>query len=185
MDMTAIADAETSTMTDAASVRNSADSIDFNDENNIEDMYLTFGVGGEEYGIGIVCVTEIVGMQRIMEVPDVPSYIRGVINLRGKIIPVMDVRKRFGMPGAIDTERAVIIVLDMAGIPIGLIVDNVSDVIEIPAGNMDPPPPFGGGNSGRGLLRGLGKFGDRVAIILDVERMVATDLAEIRSAKRN
>lgn len=167
-----------------AAARNHGDLVS-NDENNIEHMYLTFGVGGEEYGIGIAHVTEIVGMQRIMEVPDVPPYIRGVINLRGKIIPVMDVRKRFSMPSAIDNERAVIIVLDMSGIPIGLLVDNVSDVLEIPAANMDPPPPSGSGNGGKSLLRGLGKVGERVAIILDIERMVATDLAEIRSGKRS
>jgi len=185
MDMTTAEAAGTSVPMDVATARGGAESLVFNDENNIEDMYLTFGVGGEEYGIGIVHVTEIVGMQRIMEVPDVPPYICGVINLRGKIIPVMDVRKRFGMPGATESERAVIIVLDMAGIPIGLMVDNVSDVLEIPAANMDPPPPFNGAANGRGLLRGLGKFDDRVAIILDVERMVAADLAEIRASKRS
>jgi purine-binding chemotaxis protein CheW len=168
---------------EATMARSSAAELVFSDESNIDDMYLTFGVGGEEYGIGIVHVTEIVGMQRIMEVPDVPSYIRGVINLRGKIIPVMDVRKRFSMAGVTDNERAVIVVLDMANIPIGLIVDNVNDVLEIPASSIDPPPPFNGGSNGRSVLRGLGKIADRAAIILDVERMVATDLAEIRSSR--
>src|SRR5579875_2468865 len=71
--------------------------LTFADENNIDDMYLTFGVGGEVYGVGIAHVTEIVGMQRVMPVPDVPRYIKGVINLRGKVIAVMDVRSRFGM----------------------------------------------------------------------------------------
>jgi len=70
----------------------------FNEENNIADMYLTFAVAGEEYAVGIGFVTEIVGMQKVMEVPDVPHFIRGVINLRGKVIPVMDVRRRFGLP---------------------------------------------------------------------------------------
>lgn len=84
----------------------------FNDENNIDDMYLTFGVSGEEYGLGIAFVTEIVGMQKVMPVPDVPAFIKGVINLRGKVIPVMDVRRRFDMDEKPYTERTVIIVLD-------------------------------------------------------------------------
>ena len=104
--------------------------LSFNEENNIDDMYLTFAVAGEEYGIGIGYVTEIVGMQRVMEVPDLPAFIKGVINLRGKVIPVMDVRLRFSMDWKPYTERSVIIVLDVEGVPIGLAVDAVSDVRE-------------------------------------------------------
>lgn len=157
-------------------------SLVFNDEDNIEDMYLTFGLGTEEYGIGIVFVTEIVGMQRIMEVPDVPNFIKGVINLRGKVIPVMDVRCRFGMEEKAYTERTVIIVLDIDSTPIGLVVDNVSEVMEIPDGQIDVPPQFGSNREGAGVIRGLGKQGERVAIILDIKRLVSEQAIDMRKA---
>jgi len=168
----------------SAPARGGATDLVLNDENNIEDMFLTFGVADEEYGIGIGHVTEIVGMQRIMEVPDVPPYIRGVINLRGKVIPVMDVRTRFNMPRVEYTERTVIIVLDMEAFPVGLIVDHVSEVVEIPAGSIDPSPAFQGGHRSDGLVMGLGKYGDRVAILLHLENMVAADVANIQNDRQ-
>ena len=100
-------------------------------------------------------------MQRVMEVPDVPAFIKGVINLRGKVIPVMDVRLRFGMDAKDYTERTVIIVLDIQDVQIGLAVDAVSDVREISSANIDLPPQYGGNREGRGVIRGLGKQGDR------------------------
>ena len=158
----------------------------FNDEDNIEDMYLTFGVATEEYGIGIGYVTEVVGMQRIMEVPDVPGFIKGVINLRGKVIPVMDVRIRFGMKPKDYTERTVIIVLDINNIPIGLVVDYVSEVLEIPESNIDQPSQFGavGGSDskGNGVIRGFGKQGDQVAIMLDIQRMVSDQAIDLNKS---
>lgn len=155
----------------------------FNDENNIDDMYLTFALGSEEYGIGIGFVTEIVGMQKVMEVPDVPAFIKGVINLRGKVIPVMDVRLRFGMDEKAYSERTVIIVLDIDNIPIGLVVDAVSEVMEISEANIDQPPQFGGNRDGKGVIRGLGKQGDRVAIILDTRRLVSDQHFDIRTER--
>ncbi len=147
--------------------------LSFNEENNIDDMYLTFTVAGEEYGIGIGYVTEIVGMQRVMEVPDMPSFIKGVINLRGKVIPVMDVRLRFSMDWKPYTERSVIIVLDVEGVPIGLAVDAVSDVREIPPANIDNPPQFGSSREGKGIIRGLGKQDDKVAILIHTTRLIS------------
>jgi len=152
----------------------------FNEENDINDMYLTFGVAGEEYGIGIGYVTEIVGMQRIMEVPDVPAFIKGVINLRGKVIPVMDVRCRFHMAEKPYTERTVIIVLDIDSIPVGLVVDNVSEVLEIPETQIDQPPHFGGSRDDKSVIRGLGKQGERVAILLDINRLVSDQTVDLR-----
>ena len=114
---------------------------------NIDEMYLTFALGTEEYGVNIVGVTEIVGMQRIMSVPDVPGYIKGVINLRGKVIPLMDVRLRFGMAERAYDERTVIIVMDVGEAPIGLIVDGVSEVLEIPPSQVDRHTQFGRGHS--------------------------------------
>ncbi len=154
----------------------------FNEENNIEDMYLTFGVSTEEYGIGIGYVTEIIGMQRVMEVPDVPVFIKGVINLRGKVIPVMDVRNRFGMDEAAYTERTVIVVLDVDSVPIGLIVDSVREVMEIPPDKIDQPPRFGNNREGGGVIQGLGKQGDRVAILLDVQRLLSEQVIDLKGA---
>ncbi len=166
----------------AGEMRNrEASALAFSDENNIDDMYLTFGVASEEYGIGISHVTEIVGMQKIMEVPDVPAFIKGVINLRGKVIPVMDVRARFKMPRIDYTERTVIIVLDMEAFPVGLIVDHVSEVVEIPPGNIDPSPAFQSAQRADNLVRGLGKYADRVAILLHLDNMVAADMAHIQN----
>ncbi|MDO9107347.1 MAG: chemotaxis protein CheW [Methylovulum sp.] len=153
----------------------------FNDEDNIEDMYLTFGVAAEEYGIGIGHVTEVVGMQRIMEVPDVPNFIKGVINLRGKVIPVMDVRIRFGMDVKDYTERTVIIVLDIDNVQIGLVVDYVSEVLEIPQSNIDQPTHMGNSDN-NSVIRGFGKLGDKVAIMLDIHRMVSDQSIDLRKA---
>jgi purine-binding chemotaxis protein CheW len=153
----------------------------FNDEDNIEDMYLTFGLAAEQYAIGIGYVTEVVGMQRIMEVPDVPGFIKGVINLRGKVIPVMDVRVRFGMSIKEYTERTVIIVLDIDNVLIGLVVDHVSEVLEIPENHIDHPAQFGGADS-NSVIRGFGKQGDKVAIMLDIQRMVSDQAIDFRKA---
>ena len=142
---------------------------------NISDMYLTFAVGDEHYGVGISAVTEIVGLQQIMGIPDVPAFIKGVINLRGKVVPVMDVRLRFGMPERAYDERTVIIVMEVEGAPLGLIVDGVSEVLEISPDHIDTPSSFGSGR--KSLVRGLGRFEDhqRVTILLD-EQLLATDI---------
>jgi purine-binding chemotaxis protein CheW len=159
----------------------------FNDENDINDMYLTFGLGVEEYGISINYVTEIVGMQRVMEVPDVPAFIKGVINLRGKVIPVMDVRRRFNMPEEPYTERTVIIVLDSNGVLIGLIVDNVNEVMEIAENQIDQPPQFGTNRDNSNVIRGLGKQGTKVAILLNVENLISHHVIDLQnlSAMKN
>lgn len=148
----------------------------FSEEDNIDDMYLTFGVGGEEYGVGIAHVTELVGMQRIMDVPDVPPFIKGVINLRGKVIPIMDVRLRFHLPERAYDERTVIIVLDVDNVPVGMVVERVDDVVEIPAGQIDQPPQSHQSPqepAAATVVKGLGKLGERVIVLLDVRRLVS------------
>lgn len=148
-----------------------------NDADNIDEMYLTFALANEEYGVGIAGVTEIVGMQRIMSVPDVPHYIKGVINLRGKVIPLMDVRLRFGMPERIYDERTVVIVMEVGDAPIGLIVDGVSEVLEIPPSQVDRHTQFGRSAS-RPVIAGIGRIGERVAVLLDTSVLVSdTDIA--------
>ena len=154
------------------------DGHSLSDADTVADMYLTFALGTEEYGIGIGGVTEIVGMQRIMGVPDVTDYIRGVINLRGKVIPLMDVRLRFGMPERAYDERTVIIVLDAADVPMGLIVDGVSEVLEITRMQIDRPAQFGRSGN-RNAVCGLGRVGDRVTILLDADVLVADSDSEL------
>jgi len=141
---------------------------------SIETMYLTFPVGSELYGVSILGVTEIVGLQRIMSVPDVPHYIKGVINLRGKVIPLMDVRLRFGMPEKEYDDRTVVIVLEVGGAPVGLIVDGVNEVLDIPDDMVDRPTSYGNSDR-RSLVRGLGRLEDRVAILLDVDLLVEAE----------
>lgn len=139
---------------------------------SIEDMYLTFDLGDEEYGVGIVGVTEIVGMQRIMPVPDMPRHIRGVINLRGKVIPLMDMRLRFGMPERAYDDRTVIIVMEVEQAPIGLIVDGVREVLEIAPDHIDRHGQFARAG-GRSVIAGVGRIEDRVAVLLDPPVLVS------------
>ena len=150
----------------AREAANEADEVRTVEDDNIDDMYLTFKVGDEDYGVVISVVTEIVGMQRIMGIPDVPAYIKGVINLRGKVIPLMDVRLRFNMPEREYDERTVVIVLDVGEAPMGLIVDRVSEVLEIPASQIDRTNN-GPANPRRSVVSGLGRIDERVAILLD------------------
>jgi purine-binding chemotaxis protein CheW len=151
-------------------------------DDTIENMYLTFQVERETYAVNIARVTEIVGMQRISEIPDVPSYIKGAMNLRGKVIPVMDQRLRFNLPAREYDKRTTIVVLDMEGVPTGLVVDQVADVLTIPADRIDPPPHWL--NEGKqGIVKGLGKLNDNVSIILDVPHLLYDQQIQMDMAK--
>ncbi|OHC53997.1 MAG: chemotaxis protein CheW [Rhodobacterales bacterium RIFCSPHIGHO2_02_FULL_62_130] len=162
--------------------RSRAEGLPFTDTDNVDDMYLTFALDSEEYGVGIGQVTEIVGMQRIMAIPDMPAYIKGVINLRGKVIPLMDVRLRFDMPQREYDDRTVIIVMEVADAPIGLIVDGVREVLEIPPAQVDRPSQFGK-STGRNVIAGIGRIAERVAILLDASVLVSeTDLGGVTDA---
>ncbi len=157
---------------------------------DIESLYLTFEVAGETYGVNIGHVTEIVGMQRISAMPDVPDFIRGAMNLRGKVIPVMDVRLRFGLPWREYDDRTTIIVLDLSGVPTGLVVDQVTDVLTIAKENIDPPPHWHGHKAAKavdpqapqGVIQGLGKHGNGVSIILDVPCLLSAESLHLERA---
>ncbi len=141
------------------------------DEENLEHMYLIFNVNQEAYGVGIGFVTEIVGLQKIVQVPDVPSYIKGVINLRGQVIPVMDVRTRFKMQDKTYDDRTVIIVLEHQDIKTGLIVDGVSDVQELREEDLSPPPQ-NDQSSEKNIMTGIGQKESRVFFLLDIEKLL-------------
>ena len=112
------------------------------DEDTQKNRFLTFMVDSESYGLEISVVTEIIGIQEITKIPETPDYIKGVINLRGRVIPVMDVRLRFRKPPLEYDDRTCIVVVDMKNLSVGLIVDSVSEVLTIQEGDIVPPPEF-------------------------------------------
>ena len=136
-----------------------------------KDKFLTFQIADEEFAIPIGHVIEIVGIQKITEVPDMPDFVKGVINLRGKVIPVMDVRLRFRMPSVAYDDRTCVVVVSVGDVTIGLVVDTVSEVVDIPEINISAPPRFSSSTSGR-FVSGMGKIGDAVKIIVDVEKLL-------------
>jgi purine-binding chemotaxis protein CheW len=140
-------------------------------EDTQEGKFLTFSLGEEEYGIEIRHVTEIIGIQSITDLPDMPDFVKGVINLRGKVIPVVDVRLRFGFAERKYDERTCIVVVNISNMAVGLIVDSVSEVIDIPAQNIEPPPKINKGESSR-FIKGLGKVGEEVKILLEIQQLL-------------
>jgi purine-binding chemotaxis protein CheW len=138
---------------------------------DMDNKYLTFFLADEVYGVEISYVTEIIGIQKITNIPEMPEYIRGVINLRGKVIPVMDVRTRFHMNQREYDERTCIIVVDISGTTVGLVVDEVSEVADIPMDQVEPPP-MGRQGKGNAFIKGMGKSGDSVKILLNVEALI-------------
>jgi purine-binding chemotaxis protein CheW len=147
-----------------------------------EGKYLTFSLAGEDYGIGIRKVKEIIGMMAVTRIPQTPSYMKGMINLRGKVIPVVDLRLKFGLEEGAHTEKTCIIVVEVARedsrLPIGIIVDSVSEVLNIKGGDIEDTPNFGDRLDTRYIL-GMAKSGSGVKILLDIDRVLCSlDLAE-------
>ena len=145
----------------------------------LDGKFLTFSLANEEYGIGILKVREIIGMMPIRTVPQTPSFVKGVINLRGKVIPVVDLRLKFGMEEIDYTERTSIIVVDVeAGVDnfvhIGIVVDYVSEVVNIKNDEIEPTPTFGSSLNTEYIL-GMAKIGKSVKILLDIDRILAVE----------
>jgi len=151
-------------------------------EDTQEGKYLTFQLGKEEYGIEIRVVTEIIGIQNITELPDMPVYVKGVINLRGKVIPVIDVRLRFGFESVEYNERTCIIVVKINDMSIGLIVDEVSEVLDIPAENIENPSDVSKDSSSK-FIKAFGKVGENVKILLNIQSLLfSSDLDMLTEA---
>lgn len=145
--------------------------------------YLTFFLADEEYGLEILKVSEIIGQQPITRVPRMPEFVRGVINLRGKVIPITDLRMKFNM-SAEDTTDSCIIVVQMKGIQTGIVVDRVSEVVAINESDIEDAPSFGAGIRTEFLL-GIGKAGDRVKLLLDIDKVLATsELLALQEAQQ-
>ena len=158
---------------DVKNIGNDIDNEMIEDE-TIDDMYLTFHLGDEVYGVGIGYVTEIVGIQNITEVPDMPNFVKGVVNLRGQVIPVVDMRLKFGMKDKEYDERTCIVVVNINDIQLGLVVDTVSEVMTIEKELISPPPRVASVRSAQ-YIKGLGKINGEVKILLDGERLLYDD----------
>ncbi|MGD9154149.1 MAG: chemotaxis protein CheW [Bacillota bacterium] len=143
-------------------------------EDTQKDKFLTFVIGGETYGIDILFVTEIIGMQPITFLPDLPDYMKGIINLRGKIIPVMDVRVRFKHAPQEYNERTCIIIINSGAINLGLIVDAVAEVITIPESNRVAPPTTQMDCDNR-YIKAVGKVEDQVKLLLDCDQLLSSE----------
>ncbi len=143
---------------------------------NLAGKYLTFNLAAEEYGLEILKVQEIIGIMKVTRVPRTPDFVRGVINLRGKVIPVVDLRLKFGLEGKEDTEKTCIIVVQVARadqqVTMGVIVDEVSEVLEIAAAQIEPAPEFGNAVEADFIL-GMGKVEQKVIMLLDVDKVLS------------
>ncbi len=141
-----------------------------------EGKYLTFTLADEEYGIGILKIKEIIGMMPVTTVPQTPEFVKGVINLRGKVIPVMDLRLRFGIDAIDYTERTCIIVVEIEGstgtVQIGIVVDSVSEVLNIKGEDIEDTPTFGT-KLNTDYILGMAKMEGGVKILLDIDRVLS------------
>jgi purine-binding chemotaxis protein CheW len=151
--------------------------------------YLTFALGREEYGLEILKVREIIGMMEITAIPRTPAYVKGVINLRGQVIAVIDLRSRFRMEAAAQTEDTCVVVVEIKGpggrtLSSGIIVDRVSEVLQLNSENIDAAPTFGAGVETEFIL-GLGKIGKSVKILLDIDKVLTQEeTAELSGLSR-
>ncbi len=153
--------------------------------------YLTFALGHEEYGIPIHKVKEIIGIMEITSIPKTPKFIRGVINLRGKIIPIMDLRLKFDMEEKEYSERTCIVVVEIQleemKKQMGIAVDAVSEVVNIQTGEIEPPPEYGA-HSSEEFLTGVGKVKGKVILLLDIDKVLDSEemgmLKEIRQKEK-
>lgn len=144
--------------------------------------FLTFFLGNEEYGLEILKVHEIIGMMDITPVPRTPEFIRGVVNLRGKIIPVVDLRLKFGMEAVDHTDETCIIVVQANGVQMGIVVDRVSEVLDISAEEVEAVPSFGA-QVDTDYILGIGKTGERVKLLLDIDKVLSsTELVDMKTA---
>jgi purine-binding chemotaxis protein CheW len=171
-------------MSNAAESKNIAD-VKNDVGEQLAGKYLTFKLAEEEYGLEILKVQEIIQMQTVTRVPRTPDYVRGVINLRGKVIPVVDLRKKFGLDVSKDTEKTCIIVVQIthgeSKVTTGIIIDEVKEVLDIKSENIEETPSFGASINTEFIL-GMGKIGASVKILLDIDKVMS--IQEINNLKK-
>ena len=137
-----------------------------------ERQLVVFQVGAEFYGVDIARVHEIIRLQTVTRVPRAPSFVEGVINLRGKVIPVVDLRRRFGLPTADHTRASRIVVVEIGDQVVGVVVDGVSEVLRVNGATVEPPSPVVAGIDSE-YIHGIAKLSDRLVILLDLDRVLA------------
>lgn len=149
--------------------------------------YMTFRLAGEDYGLAILKVRELIGLLDITRVPGAPEFVRGVVNLRGKVIPIVDLRVKFGLSNQGESTRPVIIVVQVMSadgqLTMGILVDEVMEVRDIKAGEIEPSPAFGVRGAEVEFILGVGKTDKRVVFLLDIDRVLTT--AELARLKHN
>jgi len=150
--------------------------VDINEleEDTQKNRYLTFSLGNETYAIEIMWVTEIIKIQNITKVPEMPDFVKGIINLRGKIIPIMDIRIRFNKEKNEYNDRTCVIIIDVDNMSIGIIVDDVSEVVTIEEENVVAPPQKSTKNNNK-YIKSIGKVGNEIKMILDCEQLINDD----------
>lgn len=141
---------------------------------------VTFSIGDEEFGVDILKVQEIIRTMEITKVPRAPAFVEGVINLRGKVIPIIDLRKRFGLQARNHDKNTRIIVIEINNMIVGFVVDSVSEVLRIPASTVEPPPPVVAGLESE-YISGVGKLEDRLLILLDLNRLLSREERSVLS----
>lgn len=141
------------------------------ERNKVGGKFLTFFLAEEAYGLEILKVHEIIGLMPITRVPRTPDFIRGVINLRGKVIPVFDLRLKFGMPTIAQTDETCIIVVEVGAVEMGIVVDKVSEVLNIGSNEIDDAPSFGV-SVNTDFILGIGKSNNKVIILLDISKVL-------------
>ncbi|CBL43763.1 CheW-like protein [gamma proteobacterium HdN1] len=143
-----------------------------------DDQYLTFSLAGEMFGVGIMSIKEIIEYGSITSVPLMPGFVRGVINLRGRVVPVIDLQARFGRPSSPVEKRTCIVIVEVAGVEdaldIGVVVDAVSEVMAIPASDIEKAPSFGA-KLRQDFLRGMGKVDGKFVILLDISQVLSVE----------
>ena len=152
--------------------------VEKKERTDLDGKFLTFVLGDEIYGIEILKAREIIGLMDITTVPQTPDYMKGVINLRGKVIPVIDLRMKFSMKKGERTQETCVIVVEVNGTSIGVIVDSVSEVSDITGAEIEDAPNFGQGID-TSFIMGLGKVRDKIIILLDIETVLSTEELEM------
>ena len=135
---------------------------------------ISFEVGNEEYGLDILGVKEVIRIREITRLPKAPSFVKGIINLRGDVIPISDLRDKFGLENQEYTDMTRVIVVDVDEKLVGMVVDAASQVVRIPADQIEPPPPIAGGLSTE-YIRGVGKLDERLVILLNIDRILTQE----------
>jgi purine-binding chemotaxis protein CheW len=141
---------------------------------------VTFSIGEEEFGVDILKVQEIIRTMEITKVPRAQDFVEGVINLRGKVIPIIDLRRRFGLDSKNHDKHTRIIVIEINNMIVGFVVDSVSEVLRIPASTVEPPPPVVAGLESE-YISGVGKLQDRLLILLDLDKLLSNEDMEALS----